>query len=624
MKKMTPARIRLWPILGKMLLALLLLGVIVVWTSRPAQTVAQEPVLPPEATPDAEIGLQIFGERCANCHGSLGMGDGEMADRLPQPPAALGSQEFIRQAVPAEMFQTITNGIVASGMPPFGSESTDPLSVTDRWNAVAAIYSLGTGQGVVEEGRALYDENCLSCHSPEGGESVDPDLGDPAYWLNRSNQGVFDALSEAQIPEHEDLDLSEDERWSVVSYARTLTFDYADPMAAFEPIESAVISGTVTNGTTGEPLSSGEPVVLSAFTADFNPSLTMTTTLDDDGQYAFDLTMVPPDLVYLVTVEYEGISYGSEFGRIDRDQPALQLTVPVYERTTDASSVNIDQLHVILQFGEDQLQVSELYQFSQNELAVYVGRTGDPDEGTVHISLPEEATDVSFDRSFGGMESFFPAENVIQTNDGWADTAPLRPGSGTMSLLASYALPYDGNISFLHPVHYDVTNVNLVMPDVGVELAEEEQWLAREPQTMGEAGTFLNYSQPGVAAGESVAFTLEGEPQQMTIGSSGAVAVRDQTNELLIGGGVLLLAVAVGLYAVRLWRQSQPAPEVTAEATPAAVSQQTPAEEEDRRQELLQDIAELDDAFEAGQIEEEPYQRRRQALKDELMAIWEA
>ena len=88
---------------------------------------------------------------------------------------------------------------------------------------------------------------------------------------------------------------------------------------------------------------------------------------------------------------------------------------------------------------------------------------------------------------------------------------------------------------------------------------------------------------------------------------------RDPTNALLIGGGALLLAIAVSGYALYVWRREQ---ESEAEATPQAA--------EERRQALLIAIAALDDAHEAGKLHEPDYEERRRALKEELVAIWES
>ena len=591
----------------------------------PAVTTGQEPAVP-ETPPDAGAGLETFMERCSNCHGPMGLGNGEMASQLPEPPAAIGTQEYLREAVPAEMFDVVTNGILESGMPPFGpANSSDPLDETSRWNAIAGVYSLGTPPDSLETGEAVYADACSQCHGADG-VAEEVDLSGQSYWATRSNQQVF-ALLAAQgdtIPEHDEIDLDDEELWAVVNYARTFSYDYVSPMEAFAPIEAATVTGTVLNETTGEPLGAGIPVELSAFTADFQPSTTMTTTLDEDGTFSFDLAMVPADQVYVATVEYNEISFGSDFGQIDRETPVLELPVEVYEQTTDPAAVRVGQLHLILEFTEDQVQVSELYQFNHDAPSVFVGKTGDPSEGTVRLSLPEEASTPSFNRTFGSMDSFFPAENVIPTGDGWADTVPLRPGQGTLSLLVSYALPYESGTEIAHPVHYDVGNVNLVLTTPGVALADEEesQWTSQGQRAMGD-GSFLNYTRGAVPAGESVSFTLEGEPRPQTGGSTnGAAAAPNESTQLLIGGGVLLLAVAVGIYLVRLW-QGQPTPEpVAAGAGPQSAPAPPPAESADRREELLRAIAQLDDAYEAGEVDEEEYGRRRQELKEALLAIW--
>ena len=617
-------------------IALLLLITLVLGPLTPA-TYAQEPVAP-ETTPDAETGLGLFGERCANCHGPLGRGDGEMADRLSRPPASLSSESYIRNAVPARMFDTITNGVMPTEaeagmppMPPFGPASSNPIAEANRWDLIAAIYSMGTTPNELEAGAALYEESCQACHG-EGGNAASVDLTDLAYWTTRSNRQVLDVLAagEESVPEHAEYDLDEAALWSVVGYARTFSYDYADPFAAFAPIEAAVITGTVTNETSGGTVAAGTVAELNAFTSDFEPALTMTTTIGENGNFAFNMTQVAPELVYVVTVDYEGISFSSEFGQISRQDPRLRLPVPVYGQTTDPSTVSVGQLHIILEFTEEAVSVNELYQFSQNAPAVFIGEEGEPEEGTVRLALPDEATVDGFDRTFGAMDSFFPAENMVQTGNGWADTLPLRPGQGTLSLLARYTLPYEEGMAISHPVFYDVNVVNLVLADVGVTLREDGPWQAQDAQAMG-GGVFLSYNREGLPAGESLSFVLEGEPQPDQIaaasaaaGNTGAAAQapRDQTNELLIGAGVLLLAVAAGAYLVYLWQQQQLEPE--AAAAPAAIERSAPpdADAGELRETLLLEIAALDDAYEAGDLEQEVYETRRKQLKEQLAAIW--
>jgi hypothetical protein len=226
----------------------------------------------------------------------------------------------------------------------------------------------------------------------------------------------------------------------------------------------------------------------------------------------------------------------------------------------------------------------------------------------------------SFSRTFGSMDSFFAVENIVETERGWADTVPVRPGVATLSLLASYTLPYDGELTISHPVFYDVDRVNVVLAATGVTLSGEGGWTEEAGGAMG--GVFANYARTNVAAGETVSFTLSGEavpvvmPGSNTAGVATAPAARDRTTELVIGGGVFLLALVAGVFLIRSWRQRDV-------YDVEEYEDEVYAGEELDRDALIAEIAALDDAFEAGEIDEADYQRERAALKEALLAVWE-
>ncbi|MFN2188654.1 MAG: c-type cytochrome, partial [Candidatus Promineifilaceae bacterium] len=146
----------------------------------------------PEAKPDAAAGREVFNDNCVSCHGTLAMGDGRaVAELNGHIPTALASQEYLRDAVPSEMFQVITDGRIQNLMPPFGvgSANAEPLPVSQRWDAIAYVYSLGTPADSIDDGRAVYETTCLECHGESGQgdgeragdlESPPADLGDLA------------------------------------------------------------------------------------------------------------------------------------------------------------------------------------------------------------------------------------------------------------------------------------------------------------------------------------------------------------------------------------------------------------------------------------------------------------
>jgi mono/diheme cytochrome c family protein len=577
----------------------------------------------PAEQPDAATGLALFAERCANCHGPEGGGNGEMAASLPAPPAAFSDPEFRRTAVPSALFEIITNGILSSGMPPFGPASSNPISQANRWHLVAAIYSLGTPAETIANGQTIYEANCLACHGASGrgdgpgaaeSDTPPPNLADLAYWFTRSNEAVFATLESGRIPEHA-FDLSEEERWAVVDYGRTFSYAYEQPSAPVEAIEAATVSGQVVNGTTSEVVPEGS-VRLRAFTTDLAETLNMTTTVGTDGRYSFNLSSVQSDWVYLASMTYNGISFNSDVNQLSPAQPALELPIVVYEQTTDPSNVAIDQIHMVLEFGQDQVQVSELYVFGNRGTAVFVGESGDTANGTVEIALPAGAENISFQRTFGAMDSFLPADEVIQTETGWADTLPLRPGNGALNLLVTYALPYRSGMTLAHPVAYEAANASIIMLDVGVTV-EGEAWVAQGAQQT-QGGAFLTYSRRNLAADSALTLALNGQPQPGANASGSSILARDETNELIIGGGVLLLTLAAVAYTVRTW-QGRPAEDGAYEAYAGEKG-----EDGRRAHNLLQAIADLDDAYENGEIGQQHYSRQREQLMSELVTMWPA
>ena len=573
---------------------------------------AQEPLEPP-STPDVENGSQLFADRCVNCHGIAGEGNGEMAGDLPLPPRDFTDEAYRRTAVPATMFQTITEGRLEAGMPPFGPTSSNPIPEADRWDLAATVFSLGLPTETINDGRIIYEENCLSCHGEEGmgdgpeasnQESQPTDLTDLRYWSSRSNEMVFSALQDEEVQAHS-YTLDDEELWDVTDYSHTFSYNYFDPQAALEPIEMAIIGGLVTNGSTGEIIDQGM-VTLRAYTTDLEEVMTETTTVQPGGQYSFELSNVAPDLVYMTSFEYDDISYNGSPDRLSRSEPELDMPIVVFKKTTDPGAVSIEQVHMVLEFVEDRVMVSEIYIISNNDTAVFVGETGDADDGVFELALPSGAENANFQRSFGSVSNFLPASEVIQTDSGWADTVPLRPGEGGMNLLATYEIPYEDGVTIAHPLFYDAANATILMPDVGISVLEGG-WIDQGTQQMGAAGTFLSYAQPGLAAGEALSFELNGRVDRVNRNDTASIGISlegDSTTGLIIGGSVFLLVVVGAVFTVRSWQTS------------------APVVDEGETEQLLQAVANLDDAYEAGGMDESQYQKQREKLMSELADLW--
>jgi mono/diheme cytochrome c family protein len=590
--------------------ALFSLCFLLLWTMFPAA--AQEPVTPPTVRPDGDIGFALFQQRCANCHGPLGAGDGEMAADLPAPPIAFSAPDYRFTAVPSNLYDVISNGRLVPGMPPFGDSSSNPIAPDDRWHLVAAIFSLATPPQSIAQGETIFQATCAECHARPDDQ---PDLTDFSYWVDQSNQMVFTRLTVNSLAEHE-LDLSDQDWLAVIDYIRSQSYTLADldllandvalpGLPTGRMIDAATVTGDVTNATTGQMISGGE-ARLRAFNMDLNEMLSLTAEVDENGRFQFDLEEVDAAWVYLANYAYDGISYSSEPMQLDPGHPYINMPVTVYDPTTDPGGILIDRIHVVVQFIENQIFVNELYVVSNMDTAVFVGVDGDPLAGTFHISLPPNAHSISFERGFSSLDSFVPADEIIQTPTGFADTLPIRPGQASLNLLVGYGLPYQPGMTVAHAVNYQVQQASIAMPQTGVTVTGDD-WLPQEPRVMGSS-TVLNYVNPQPAITGNLTFVLEGQPRQVTGQQGNVVAATNIYNswEVWMGAAFLLAAVIAAAVFIYQW---QIAPARTgATANP---------------QYLLQEIAALDDAYENGELSATAYKRQRQKLKRQLLELWE-
>lgn len=587
------------------------LGVFILLTllaTFPILASAQDPL--PQTPPQAAVGMGTFINRCASCHGPTGAGDGELADRLPTPPRAFTNPDFIRKAVPTSMLATIMNGNLDIGMPPFGPSTSNPVSTEQGWELIAAIYSMATPTESLARGETLYLATCAACHGESGGDEPAADLSSWAYWVDKSSDTVTNTLQGNTVAAHNHA-LETTELVDVTDYARSLSYVYFDPLAPLEPIETVNISGIVTNGSTSQPLAEGT-AVLQAFTRDIEETLTLEMDLDGNGRFSFDLTDVPPDWVFITRIEYNGLPFRSVPQVLDPAQPTLDMPITVFDQTQDSAVISIEQVHFVLDFGAEQVQVSEVYIFNNASDTVFVGQTGDAADGTIKINLPAEAQQVTFQRGFGSLDNFFPTQDFVQTGNDWVDTVPLQPGRGAMNLLLTYLLPFDDGLTFSHVLNYETATASTILPEVGMQL-EEGDWISEGAQSFGEGASFLSYTHPAVAAGETLNLTVNGRLNLVTDSQGRPTVVRNESSELTIGAGFLLIAAAGAVWLVRSWSDKAKGDAVRE----TAVADPNPNN-------LLQAVAQLDDNYENGTLDENDYAKQRTNLISQLVEQWES
>ena len=381
-----------------------------------------------------------------------------------------------------------------------------------------------------------------------------------------------------------------------------------DDITPEQPIGSA--QGQVTMLTAGADTPAGLPVVLYILEG-FEPTQVFTETLSADGSFTFvDIPLIEGN-AYVATLEYQQVSFGSAFVEYDGIQDTLRLDMEVYEATRDPSFIQVGRMHIIVDFFNGMLQVSELYIFDNLGDRVYAGPTGDPSQGTLKLPLPIGAVAPLVERSMG--DSMVPTtSSVIPIEGGFRDTLPLRPGVGSQQLILSYNLDYDREAIVSHNLPYTVKSISLFVPDIGFEV-DSEMLLSSGSRNLQEM-PFMQWDASELAAGEVLSFRISGEPEMSspiadssmdsTHGSPFPLSVQagDNPTTWAIGAGGFLLAAGVVAYA---WRKGQkrvvPNP----------------------RKVCLHAIVDLEQSFQAGEISRGLYELERERLKAELRGWYE-
>jgi mono/diheme cytochrome c family protein len=199
----------------------------------------------PAQLPSAERGYAIYREQCSECHGPRGTG-------VVPGARDFSDTDFMRGETPAAFYAVVTEG--RGEMPSYA----DSLSSDERWDAVFFIWRLSTTREALEQGGQIYSQQCSPCHGADGTGEL---LGSADF----TNLREMDSLAprdlyltvtqgRGSMPAWQSL-LGQQERWAVIDFVRTFTYDPALPvsldLAGAET--STAESGALSCSTAGNP-----------------------------------------------------------------------------------------------------------------------------------------------------------------------------------------------------------------------------------------------------------------------------------------------------------------------------------------------------------------------------------
>lgn len=543
----------------------------------------------PVSLPDPEQGRAIYLEKCAPCHGDTGRGDGNLASRAASPVPDIQSRASWLKASPAAWYRMVTEGNMARGMPPFSS-----LSDQQRWNVVAYALSLGMDAEALQSADALFKQECAACHGENGrgassGESASPaDWTNPAVLAGFTGQQLVDAVSAGRppaMPAYAEK-LTQEQRFQLAVYTRALAF-FGGPQQLIAAKYPAPLNSSGNNPQPGsfnihgsillpDSLQPGVrlPVTLHGYDQ-MEETFQTAAESEEDGSFVFRNVEVVSGRIYLVTVEYEGLTYNSEFLAAEEVGPLgdVNLSISVYPASSDPGLLTADRLHVILDLSsKDQLQVGEILVFSNRSNRVVLPvQDGQP---TLRIRLPDQAADLAFEENGA-------TGNMTPFGGGFAYLAPVEPGS-SRQILFGYSLPFSRRLDLSLALPMNTEEIVVMVTGGEGRLTSEQLTFSG---TRNIQGTQVQiYTGRGLSANQPLAFTL----------------VRFSLVPVFLIGGAILMAAAGMMF----FGRKKPAPAAS--------------DVEGESVRLMDAIIALDDQHRIGEVSDSAFQKRRQELLEAL------
>ena len=551
--------------------------------------------------PSAGQGLNVYLTNCSSCHGEAGKGDGPAAKGLPNPPASFTSPDTLDDMSPNAVLAVIKEGRPDKGMPPFGT-TLDPLSL---WDAVAYLYDL-RATGVYTEGREVYTSSCASCHGPRGdGQGPQATGKEPDFrrWSQWSDTSLADWLTTIRSDDvHKDVlaSLGEQDVVNALVYVRTLTYSSLHALTG-----DGIISGTIRMRTEGESADfAGHPVQLWIFRGSMQPIGALTTTVKADNTFRFERLSTEPDALYSVGTEWGGAFFTTDLLGFQEGQKVITVTLEVAAPTAEDPGLQADQVHWFIAPEGDTVYMGELISISNPGDRTYIGTPieGEEDKrAVIRWPLPSGVTNLMLDGGELG-DRFLLQDGVL------IDTLPLPPGKDARRLYFQFQLGVEHTrVKIAHPVGMPIKSLSVFVADRGESI--------KMPDKFDETGTqeingipYKMYMAHDFLPGDTVTIALSG----ILVREHGTkVRTFDASKARIVGASLAALLGLLLLGGVfyterrrRLLRSDEGLEALRAQ-----------------RDALLSQIAALDDAFAAGEIDEASYRAERDVLMAEAVHL---
>ncbi|MBI2305039.1 MAG: carboxypeptidase regulatory-like domain-containing protein [Chloroflexi bacterium] len=360
------------------------------------------------------------------------------------------------------------------------------------------------------------------------------------------------------------------------------------PSWAADPIGS--IKGQLVNGTPQGSSVANQEVTLHTYSGEQETGTTTAKT-DAEGGFQFTDLKTSAQYSYQVTITYQEAEYNSPKVTFDGGENTKPLVMKVYDATDSDSALKVVFSHVIVFPQKGNLSVAEYYTFMNQGDKTYVGRqviTPDNKKETLRLPVPKNIRQVQYEA--GLMECcVVPSPGLLSYAMG------VEPGP--TEVLFSYLVPASsGQALIARSLEYPTDRFEV--------LIQGEEMTADSPQLTNQGVVNIEGTRFSRLTGENLP-----KGAQMSVSISGVPGGDIQDT---LKWAVVAAALVTTLGASSYWWWRRPARPALQPATATITSSQKA---------LLQELADLDDRFEAGSIGQAEYHRLRTQRKTQLLNL---
>ena len=442
-------------------------------------------------------------------------------------------------------------------------------------------------------GEELFIQNrCVRCHTIGRGRFVGPDLAEVnkrytkeeiIKWIENPQQ-IYQSSGKMPVnegyPPMPPTNIPPAQVGVIAEYL--LSFDIPSDRASLGSISGQVVNKTIDGPAPHTELS------LTSFMGDRSTDNVIIQS-DEQGNYLFkDL---PWDRSYSITVNFKGAQYSTDKMVFNPNEDTKILNLPIFEPTVKDTDIKVRESHMIVQEVEGGTSVADITLYDNTSDKIYVGGKDlkDGRKESLRITTPSTAQNINF------VHGVKP-DDLVKTNYGYADTNSIMPGQ--KRIVYTYDLPSDSSTTSLEKlIDYPTENFLLLISET--EKVVEVEGLSGGESVPIQQDTFLKWTGENLQPGHKIKIEIKN-------------TFLSDANYLKWGVlGFLLLIIIAGIIYSSLIKKSFSEPD----------QEKREEDIEEKRLSLIKEIAELDDSFEAGQIDEKEYKKIRESKKNNLKKI---